>query len=884
MADEIDIIARVKTQGEEAIKKAKKVGEKIASETQKAGKKIKFGEKIKNQLEKLKIGIENLGIGGDRLSKLGDLFKGGGWLAVAAAGVVLLAQSAMKLWDKMTVSAEQAIEKAKALKEYSQQDLNKTFTDEASAGGYFDRLKQLNEQEELSNLHKMEAIAIVNNLTKVYGDLGLTISGVTGKVLGLDEAIEQMAQRSRNKKIEKASKVVESSKEIAQGEAQKALSEMLSTDAYMSNFTENYKTRGQAVKAGLDVKLNEKRKFVKSFNDMGILTYVGQNLTEKEKKQAQLWNNGGLQGKIQYIDEKIKSATQKEEIENLKRLREAIVKLRDAENQLDNIKKTGFKTADEYLKHLQKENQETQKLKDSIKNQAKEYLKAREAKEEAEFYSSLTPISTKVAYKEIKKNEEEKSLLPLEEKRIKIKTKLEFAEQQLELNVKTKDITQIEASYKKVNALTAELAGIEKEVLTKQNAIAEMQAEINRLKKSQADIQFKNLKNDEDKIKKLQEMLALEEKKQKSVATKKVEAEKKSTALKDAELKINVDLSKARKARAEIFETLGNKNFTIELDLQFERDTLKAKLAEQLKAKDFDGFKKTEKELAEVEKKLAEIRKKTKVNIEIGSKNLTPQEKEVLEEIIKLEKEIKRLEGEIKRFEEEKAKNPKKRLEFEKQIQNLEKQGLQSKMKALQIQAQIKELQKRSVDFYKQQKDALDGQLQVQKLLLQGKYEEAEKQKLVNDLKKQGLKVDQQEVDLITKQKQALQGVQLDRSFKQQGLDLLDSLKPKNRQTAYEKRVRQLEEQSGMKLNQQQKDKVRTLVDVEFKMKQMEELKPDFSGLEIKTNEMTSRGGFAGGAVAPDTDRVNMQIRDYQARSYQTLAQIRAILQRGGII
>ena len=102
---------------------------------------------------------------------------------------------------------------------------------------------------------------------------------------------------------------------------------------------------------------------------------------------------------------------------------------------------------------------------------------------------------------------------------------------------------------------------------------------------------------------------------------------------------------------------------------------------------------------------------------------------------------------------------------------------------------------------------------------MQGKYEEAEKQKLVNDLKKQGLKVDQQEVDLITKQKQALQGVQLDRSFKQQGLDLLDSLKPKNRQTAYEKRVRQLEEQSGMKLNQQQKDKVRTLVDVEFKMK-----------------------------------------------------------------
>lgn len=880
MADQIKIVAKIVTQGKEAVREAKKVGEKVASESQKAGKKIKFGEKVKEQLQKLKIGIENLGIGGDRLSKLGDLFKGGGWIAAAAAGVALLAQSAMKLWDKMTVSAQEAMAKAKTLREYSEQDLNQTFTDEANAGGYFDRLKQLNEQEELSNLHKMEAIAIVNNLTKVYGDLGLTISGVTGKVLGLDEAIEQMAQRSRNKKIEKASKVVESSKEIAQREAQKTLQAMIgsfSPDAFVSKFNENYKTKSQAVKAGLDVKLNEKRKFVKSFDSFGNVTYVGQNLTEEEKRQAQLWNKGGLQGKIQYIDEKIKGATTEQEIENLKSLREAIVKLRDAEAQLESIKKTGFKTAEEYLKHLQKENQETQKLKDSIKKQAQEYLKAREAKQEAEFYNSLTPPSTKVAYKEIKKTEEEKSLQPLEEKRIKIKTELEFAEHELNLNVKNNDIRKIEASYKKVNALTAELAGVEKEVLTKQNAIADMQAEINRLKKAQADVDFKNLKNDEDKIKRLQEMLELEEKKQKSIAEKTAEAGKKSKALKENETKVEVDLSKVREARAELFEALGNKNFTAQLDLQFERDALKKKLEEQLKAKDFEGFKQTEKDLQAVEKKLAEVRKKTKVEIKLGTQNLKPQEKAVLEEIIRLEKEIKRL-------EEEKAKNPKKRLELEKQIQNLEKQGLQSKMKALQIQAQIQELQKRSSEYYKAQKNALDAQLQVQRLLLQGKNEEAEKQKLINSLKAQGIKADQKEIDAIMQKKKALQGVKLDRDLKKQGLNLLDSLKPQTRQTETEKRIRQIEEANGVKLDQSQRLKVATLVDVQFKMKEAERDKPNFSGLEIRSNEMTAKGGFAGGAVSPDADRVNAQIRDYQANSYRTLQQIQRILQQGGVI
>ena len=37
-------------------------------------------------------------------------------------------------------------------------------------------------------------------------------------------------------------------------------------------------------------------------------------------------------------------------------------------------------------------------------------------------------------------------------------------------------------------------------------------------------------------------------------------------------------------------------------------------------------------------------------------------------------------------------------------------------------------------------------------------------------------------------------------------------------------------------------------------------------GAEIKTNSLTARGGFSGGAVAPDKDRINRAIEGYNKR------------------
>jgi len=52
----------------------------------------------------------------------------------------------------------------------------------------------------------------------------------------------------------------------------------------------------------------------------------------------------------------------------------------------------------------------------------------------------------------------------------------------------------------------------------------------------------------------------------------------------------------------------------------------------------------------------------------------------------------------------------------------------------LQIKQQIEAIEKRSTDYYKNNITDLETQLRIQKLILQGKYEEAEQARIIADL------------------------------------------------------------------------------------------------------------------------------------------------------
>ncbi len=892
----------VQTEGvEQKVKNtAKKAGESAVKQMNKADKKVTFGAKMKDNLEKVKVGIQNIGIGGDKLSKLGDLFKGGGWIAVAAMAVTALAKGAMALWDKMTTSAEQLIQKSQILSKNAQQNLNQVFTDESSAKGYFERLKQLNAMEERSNVEKMQAVAIIQNLTKTYGDLGLSVSAVTGKVLGLDEALEKVEKRNRQKKIIEAEKVVSNKKNEVKGNMEKLMKQWIGewydifNEKSFTDFGQFQKGRSDIFAKGIDVKLNEDYVMQRKYTGAGFggrpqYHWEKRQLTAQQKKQAQLWNNGGLQGKIQYLENKLSKSTTKDQIQALNKMIAVLKELQKAQKQLQNIKKTGFKNTDDYLKKLKQQNQQTRKLKDGVKKQAEQYLKSRKAKEQAQFYAELKPTSTKVAYQQVKLQVQKQELKPLQDKEIKIKTQLQFAEKELEKALKTEDPQKIEKAYKRVNELIKQSAQAEKAVLDKQEKIRNIQAEINKLNKLQNQENLKKLKTDEQRIKKLRQQLQIEKKKQKQSLDKKSKAESAEKDQQQKKVQVETDLQSAKKSRADILKQLGNIAFPLQFEYQEQIKKLKKDLEQAIKNKDFQKYEKTKKQLKSVEKKYADNSKNTKQGWFVGAQPLpsfmpNASKDQRIEEWKKKIKQALQLQKKIKELQKKRSSISDSSSTAEKQKLKYEQQALQAKMKQLQIQAEIKAMEDKAKEYYSKQNESLQQQLSVEKLILQGKYEQAEKQKLINSLKQQGLIVDQKEISAILQKKKALAGLNVDRSIKQQGQSLLDKVGANDRNYQYQKRIRDLEQANKTTLSKEQKDKVKLIMDLQFDYSKLEKIKPNFSDLQIKTNQLTARGGFAGGAVAPDVDLVNKQIRDYQAKSANTLIQIKQLLQKGGVI
>ena len=878
MQSKAKIVLQVVTDAQQAKKQAKNIGESVAKSAEKGAKKLTFGAKVKENLDKIKIGVENIGIGGDKLSKLGQLFKGGGWIAVATAAIGLLAKGAMDLWDKMTVSAEEAIAKAKTLRQYSQEKLDTAFKNETDSKGYVQRLKQLNQQQELSNLQKMEAITIVNQLSKTYGDLGLSVSTVTGKVLGLDQAMEQIAKRNKMQKQKQAVKKVANSTDEANAVLDPILedivggwfSQYFNNKAFERKFSEFQKSRSEVFKKGVNSKMNQSYTYdsVADTNSKGDLVYrwKKRQLTDDEKRDAQLWNSG-LQGKVQFLEKELANSTTADQKQKLETAISTIKQLIKDKKQLDFINKTGFKSQEEYIQHLKKQNQQTEKLRANIKKQAEQRLKARKTKEQTQFYNSLTPTSTKIAYKQVQKSNLQSELDPLMNKKNKIQLQLQIANDQLKKAFKKGDADDTAKLMKKVNDLTKQLASAEDEVSKKQGSILDIQAEINNLQKKQADEKFKQIKADEEKIKKLKQQLELQKQKQaKAIRNSKIQ---------DDDNK-NVDAWKKelKKEKAVTLKKLGVGQFLDQFQMQQTIENLKKQLESAVKSNDKNLFAETEKKLVEAQRKLQKIKKNTQQWF-VGADPLPSYEGSKqdwlndIKRVIQAEKQLKQL--------QKKKGGKQKKDEYD-------KQALQAKMRQLQIEAQIEELNKRSVKYYQQQNDNLDKELAVEKLILQGKYQEAEKQKLINQLKEQGLKVDQKQIDAIMKKKKELNSLNVDKQLKNQGQSLLDKFGLKDKNSRYQKRVRQLQQANKTSLTDDQKQKVKTLVDLQIKTEQLENLKPNFSDLQIKTNELTARGGFAGGAVVPNIDAVNKQIRDYEAKSYSTLTQIKQLLSKGGVI
>jgi len=73
-------------------------------------------------------------------------------------------------------------------------------------------------------------------------------------------------------------------------------------------------------------------------------------------------------------------------------------------------------------------------------------------------------------------------------------------------------------------------------------------------------------------------------------------------------------------------------------------------------------------------------------------------------------------------------------------------------------------------------------------LQLQGKYEEAAQLQLINDLKKQGIKLDEKQLAEMAARKKALKSLQIKQTLQDELKQMRNSLAPKNKENEFKRR------------------------------------------------------------------------------------------------
>ena len=181
--------------------------------------------------------------------------------------------------------------------------------------------------------------------------------------------------------------------------------------------------------------------------------------------------------------------------------------------------------------------------------------------------------------------------------------------------------------------------------------------------------------------------------------------------------------------------------------------------------------------------------------------------------------------------------------------------------------------------YYENEMDSLATKKREQELINAGLDEEAEKLRIIMELEKQGAEVSDDKVDKIMHERRELKSMQLAYGLKEQAYGLQNQAMHKvglGKEADEQKALRDAEKQKGAKLDENETALVKSIADLTYKMGH--ETLPQLGDLSIKTNTLTSRGGFASGAVMPDKDAVNKAVARFNETQCQLLENIKGLI------
>ena len=207
----------------------------------------------------------------------------------------------------------------------------------------------------------------------------------------------------------------------------------------------------------------------------------------------------------------------------------------------------------------------------------------------------------------------------------------------------------------------------------------------------------------------------------------------------------------------------------------------------------------------------------------------------------------------------------------------------------------IRKVNEETINQAKVEKMAKDAMIQnkIAEAELKGDYDRVNTLKLLNELKQQGVNIDEVELKVYDKkykelleQKKLRNELALKQSFQDQGNALVNQAMRQAgflKQAAQIEAIRNAEKQKGAKLTEDEISMIKQLSDIQTQMADpMSTL--NLNGFDTKTNELASRGGFAASVVADTKRDVNSQILSVQKAQETILKQITAELKKIGVI
>lgn len=120
---------------------------------------------------------------------------------VILKGIQAVGQMAMHFYQQMQEDTKAEADLLQANADAIGEARKETEKSIAATDGYMAKLLEMQDAEELSNLQKMEAADLIENITAKYGDLGMVMDETTGKISGLDAAMAKKMELDKAKLI-----------------------------------------------------------------------------------------------------------------------------------------------------------------------------------------------------------------------------------------------------------------------------------------------------------------------------------------------------------------------------------------------------------------------------------------------------------------------------------------------------------------------------------------------------------------------------------------------------------------------------------------------------------------------------------------------------------